>query len=50
MGLSVLAIFVIDAAAGIAIEPVPVVIFGVVSGIAALLVVLGLFMSPRESA
>jgi hypothetical protein len=50
MGLSVLAIFAVDAAVGISIELVPVVIFGVVSGIAAVLVVLALLTSPRESA
>ena len=50
MGLSVLAIFALDAAAGIVMETVPVVIFGVVTGIAATLVVLALFASPRESA
>jgi hypothetical protein len=50
MGLSVLAIFAIDAGAGISIELVPVVIFGVVTGIAAILAVLALLTSPRESA
>jgi len=50
MGSSVVAIFAIDASAGISIELVPVVIFGVVSGIAAVLVVLALLTSPRESA
>ncbi len=50
MGLSVLAIFAVDAAAGVTIEPVPVVIFGVVTGIAAVLAGLALFLSPRQSA
>lgn len=50
MGLSVLAIFAIDAAAGITIEPVPIVIFGVVTGIAVVLVGIALFAAPRESA
>ena len=36
-------------AAGVTIEPVPVVIFGVVTGIAAVLVVVAWFRSPRES-
>ena len=50
MGLSVLAIFAVDAAAGVTIEPVPVVIFGVVTMIAAVLAGLALFSSPRQSA
>ena len=50
MGLSVLAIFAVDAAAGIAIEPVPVVIFGVVTAIAAIVVGMALSGSPVESA
>ncbi len=48
MGSSVVAIFAIDAAAGIAIEPVPVVIFGLVTMIAAALAGLALFSSPKE--
>lgn len=40
VGLSVLAIFDIDAAAGVDVDPVPVVIFGVVTGIAAVLAVI----------
>ncbi len=50
MGSSVLAIFAIDAAAGIAVEAAPVVIFGVVTGISAALVVLALVAPPREGA
>jgi hypothetical protein len=50
MGLSVLAIFAIDAAAGVTVEAVPVVIFGVVTGIAAVLVGLAVFTSPRVRA
>jgi hypothetical protein len=49
MGSSVLAIFAIDAAAGIAIEPIPIVIFGMVTTIAAALAGLALFSSPRSS-
>ena len=49
MGLSVLAIFAVDAAAGITIEPVPVVIFGIVTGVAAVLVVVGLFASSEPA-
>ncbi len=50
MGLSVLAIFAIDAAAGVTVELVPVVIFGVVTGIAAILVTVALLTPPREGA
>jgi cytochrome d ubiquinol oxidase subunit II len=50
MGLSVLAIFAVDAAASISIELVPVVIFGMVTGIAAVLAALALITSPRASA
>ena len=50
MGLSVLAIFAIDAAAGLAVDVVPVAIFGVVTGIAAILETAALFTSPREGA
>jgi hypothetical protein len=42
MGLSVLAIFAIDATAGVSVDAVPVVIFGVVTGVAAVLAVLGI--------
>ena len=50
MGLSVLAIFAVDAAAGIAVEPVPLAIFGVITGVAAILVVVALLSTSRESA
>ncbi len=49
MGLSVLAIFAIDAASGIAIEVPPVVIFGVITGVAAVLVVFCLFAAPESA-
>jgi hypothetical protein len=49
MGSSVLAIFAIDASAGIPIELVPVVIFGMVTTIAAALAGQALFSSPLES-
>ncbi len=49
MGLSVVAIFAVDAASGIAIEVVPVAIFGVITGVAAILEVVGLFSSPGSA-
>ncbi len=42
MGASVLTIFVVDAAAGVPMELPPMVIFGVVTGIAAVLLAGGL--------
>lgn len=50
MGLSVLAIFAVDAAAGISVEPVPVGIFTLVTGIGAILVLLALTGRRPESA
>ena len=41
MGASVLAIFVVDGAAGVALEAPPVVIFGLVTGIGAALLGIG---------
>lgn len=49
LGLSVLAIFAFDAAAGVAVEAVPIVIFGVVTATAAILLGVGLTRSARES-
>ena len=46
MGASVLAIFIVDAAAGAAVELPPMVIFGTVTGIAAVLLAGGL-RGPR---
>ena len=44
-----LAIFAVDAASGIPMEFAPVVIFGVITGVAAVLLVVGLFASPRSA-
>lgn len=49
LGLSVLAIFVFEAAAGIAVEVPPIVIFGAVTGMAAALLGFALTSSPRET-
>ena len=49
MGSSVLAIFAVDAAAGLPLELVPLVIFAVVTGLGVLLVGLGLRSAPRET-
>jgi len=49
LGLSVLAIFAFDGAAGIAVEVPPVAIFGVVTLTAALVLGLALTGSARES-
>lgn len=48
LGLSVLAIFAFEAAAGIAVEVPPIVIFGVVTVTAAILLGLTLTSLPRE--
>jgi hypothetical protein len=50
MGASVLAIFAVDGAAGIAIEVPPVAIFGAVTVIAAVLLVMGVLTSHPSSA
>ena len=50
MGLSVLAIFAVDAAAGLTVELVPVAIFGVVTGVAAILLTIALFTQSPLSA
>ena len=51
LGLSVLAIFAVDAAASVAIEAVPLAIFGVVTAVGAALATRGLVMSTHlESA
>ena len=47
MGASVLAIFAVDGAAGVALEVVPLVIFAVVTGVGAILVGVAL-LSPRH--
>jgi len=49
LGLSVLAIFAFEAAAGIAVEVPPIAIFGAVTATAAVLVGLGLTSSVRET-
>jgi len=49
LGLSVLAIFAFEAAAGIAVEAPPIVIFGVVTATAALLLGFALLDSPGGS-
>lgn len=49
LGLSVLAIFGVDAAAGVAAEAAPIVIFGVVTSIAALLLAIALSTSRMDS-
>jgi hypothetical protein len=49
LGLSVLAIFAFEAAAGIAVEVPPIAIFGAVTSTAAVLVGLGLTSSVRET-
>ena len=48
LGLSVLAIFAVDAAAGVSVEVVPIVLFGLVTAIAAVLLVLAVSSTPRE--
>jgi hypothetical protein len=48
LGLSVLAIFAFQAAADIAVELPPIVIFGAVTGAAAVLLVIGLSGSPAR--
>jgi hypothetical protein len=48
LGLSVLAIFAFEAAAGIAVEAPPIVICGVVTVAAAILLGLALTSSPHE--
>jgi hypothetical protein len=48
LGLSVLAIFVFEAAAGVVVEVPPIAIFGGVTGTAAILLGLGLTSSARE--
>jgi hypothetical protein len=50
LGLSILAIFAFEAAAGIAVEVPPIAIFGVVTGAAAVLLGVGLTGSARETA
>jgi hypothetical protein len=49
MGSSVLAIFAVDAAAGVPLEVVPFVIFAVVTGVGALLVGVGLLSTRHEA-
>jgi hypothetical protein len=49
LGLSVLAIFAFEAAAGIAVEVPPIAIFGAVTATAAVLLGLGLTSSARET-
>jgi hypothetical protein len=49
LGLSVLAIFAFEAAAGVAVEVPPIAIFGVVTASAAVLLGLGLTSSARET-
>jgi hypothetical protein len=49
LGLSVLAIFAFEAAAGIAVEIPPIAIFGAVTAMAAVLLGLGLTTSARET-
>ncbi len=48
LGLSVLAIFAFDAAAGLAVEAPPILIYGAVTVTAAILLGLALTSSPRE--
>ena len=48
LGLSVLAIFAVDAAAGVSVEVVPIVLFGLVTAIAAVLLGLAVSSTPRE--
>jgi hypothetical protein len=49
LGLSVLAIFAFQAAAGVAVELPPIAIFGAVTGMAAVLLGAGLTGSARET-
>jgi hypothetical protein len=49
LGLSVLAIFAFQAAAGVAVELPPIAIFGAVTGMAAVLLGAGLTVSARET-
>jgi hypothetical protein len=49
LGLSVLAIFAFEAAAAVAVEATPIVIFGAVTATAAILLAVGLTSSARET-
>jgi len=49
LGLSVLAIFAFEAAAGVAVEVPPIAIFGAVTALAAVILGLGLASSARET-